>query len=41
MAAKIHSSTHHKGDSKLLPHHNADGVAVIPMDDELKYRFDV
>lgn len=41
MAAKIHSSTHHKGDSKLLPHHNADGLAVIPMDDELKYRFDV
>ena len=41
MAAKIHSSTHHSTESSLLPRQNADGLPVIPMDDELKYRFDV
>ncbi len=37
MATKIHSSTHHPAESPLLPHCNADGLAVIPMDEELKY----
>jgi hypothetical protein len=41
MAAKIHSSTHHEESSSLLPHCNADGAPVVPMDEELKYRFDV
>jgi hypothetical protein len=37
MATKVHSSTHHPAESPLLPHCNADGLAVIPMDEELKY----
>ena len=39
---QVHSSTHHDDAADgLKPARNADGRRVVPMTDELKYRFDV
>ena len=41
MAAKIHSSTIAPAEAVLLPQRNADGLPVIAMTEDQKYRFDV